>query len=285
MRCTLHRGLLGAALLGLIALAAVAATALRYNLEPEAEWKYKTTTQAEGVLTLAGPLGAQPIPVSIKSVDTRSLKVIDAAEEDGWFNLETRQIDGTYEGTISGQPLGAGAQSLPPINYKLKMNELGDVKDLEMLPAEGEAAANNIDLQLNQLAALAQLTGFPEEDLEAGDSWTKEIELQGAEGEKLVATIENKLIGLSDTQATIESTYDMPLPPTDGVLRMGMDLPIRIEGKAAGTNLMVWNTTEQCLETVSSDSTIDIKLYITGMLAEPAVGKFAVTSSGERITE
>ncbi len=116
----------------LLAAAAVGAATLRYTFTAGSELKYRNIIVAEGTLTVAGPLGAQPIPVKVNADETRSLKCLEAAGE-GWYWLESKQVKGTYAATVGGEALGAGAESMPPLNYKMKMNAKGDVTELETI--------------------------------------------------------------------------------------------------------------------------------------------------------
>ena len=264
----------------LLAAAAVGAATLRYTFTAGSELKYRNIIVAEGTLTVAGPLGAQPIPVKVNADETRSLKCLEAAGE-GWYWLESKQVKGTYAATVGGEALGAGAESMPPLNYKMKMNAKGDVTELETIkPAEPNTQAS-IDLNLGQITALSELTGFPEGDVAAGATWDKEIPIKTKDGKTLTAKVNNKLISVNDTEAKIATTYDMPIPPTEGTLKMGMDIPIKIEGRAAGTSVVIWDLAKSCVKRSDGNATLDIKLYLAGLSAEPAVGKFQTVIKGE----
>ncbi|MBI5833414.1 MAG: hypothetical protein HZB16_14040 [Armatimonadetes bacterium] len=266
----------------LLTVAAAGATTLRYTLKAGDEWKYRNVIAAEGTLTIAGPLGAQPIPVKVNADETRTLKVSESAGE-GWFWMESKQVKGTLAAVVGGEAMGQGAEAMPPLNYKMKMNAKGDVSELETIkPAEANAQAS-IDLNLGQITALAELTGFPEGDVAAGATWDKEIPIKTKDGKTLTAKVSNKLISVNDNEAKIATTYDMPIPPTEGTLKMGMDIPIRIEGHALGTSVVIWDIAKSCVLRSEGNSTMDVKLYLVGLSTEPAIGKFLMVIKGELV--
>jgi len=261
---------------------AAGAATLRYAHRVGDQWQYRNLIVAQGTLTIAGPLGATPIPVQINADETRTLKVTEPAA-DGWFWMESTQVKGTYAATVSGQSMGQGAESMPPLNYKMRVNAKGDVAELETIkPAEPNAQAT-IDLNLGQITALAELTGFPEGDVAPGATWDKEIPIKTKDGKTLIAKVQNKLVSINDTEAKIATSYDMPIPPTEGTLKMGMDIPIKIEGRAQGSSTVVWDTAKACVLRSEGTAVMDVKLFLVGLTTEPAIGKFALTIKGDLV--
>jgi hypothetical protein len=130
------------------------------------------------------------------------------------------------------------------------------------------------------LTALGQLTGFPAEDVAPGGTWDKEIPLKGKDGKVVKAKVHCKLISLNGDEAKIAVTYETPIPVTEGRMRLaGMELPIRVEGKADGKSTTLWHMARGCLLRTEGTTNIEMKLDIGGLGgALPASARFLVAS-------
>lgn len=268
-------GKLGVGLWTVVLLTAASAVQLRYKLAVGQEHKYKDTITAEGTLTIDGPLGEQTLPITVTAETVRNLKVLEAAAG-GKFVMESRTLS-TKASARGGDDGGLGDTTMPPVNYKMKMDALGNVTDMEMIKADA-GAASSVDLNLNEFASLGQVAGFPEDHVAVGGIWDKEVKIKTKDGQTVTAKTHNKLLSVNGADAKIECTYDVPIPATDGKMKLaGLEIPVRIQGHAAGKSTTLHNLDKGCVTRIEGTTVVDVKLSLMGLAAAPATGRFNVT--------
>lgn len=276
-------------LMALAMLTAATAVQLRYKLAVGQEHKYKDNITAAGTLTLQSALGDQALPITLSAETTRNLKVTGPADAGRfWLESRTLQTKANANAAAAGGAAGGGEEggggllgglgdgAMPPVNYKMKMDELGNVTEMEMLKAEAAAAAPAVDLDLNEFAVLGQVAGFPADDVPVGGTWDKELKLKGKDGTTVTAKTHNKLLSLNGAEAKLDSTFDVPIPQTSGKMKLaGLDVPVTISGRATGRSLTLHNLDKGCVTRVEGTTNIELKLSLMGT---PATGRFVVTA-------
>jgi hypothetical protein len=271
---------------------AAGAVTLRCQYKVGDERKYDSTLAAEGTLAFNGPLGNQALPFNVGGNQQTRLKVTEAAA-DGTFWVESRTLKSTIslkgaadmaggDPDAGGGVAGGGALEMPKLAIRSRMDTGGNVLESEVVKddkAKDDKANKDlpVDLDLDQVLNLSQLSGFPAGDLAVGGTWDKELTVKTKDGKVLKGKVTSKLVAVNGDEARIESHYETPIPPTEGVMKLGMDLPIKLEGKVVG-NSTVYFSLGRGIELRSEGSAqVDLKLTLVG-LGDPADGHFTVTT-------
>ncbi|NUP98976.1 MAG: hypothetical protein HUU35_03865 [Armatimonadetes bacterium] len=255
---------------------ACGAAQLRYRLAAGEETRYHETVTAKGNLTVSSMLGEQVLPVEVKAVEERALKTVELLDN-GTAWVESHSLSGTATVTVMGE---SSQEELPGLNLRMRMDPLGNILESKQLESTQRGSVG-LDLHLESLLQAARLTAFPQEEVEVGARWDKVIELPTADGRTITARASSRLVGMRQVDgvamAEIESTYEVPIPKTDGKVKLGgMELPVQVEGSTTGKTLTLWDIARGRSHSMKGDGTVDLKLLLVGLSTEPSVGKFAL---------
>lgn len=261
------------------ALAAVAllplaawAVGLRYTFKVGEELRYTETMTATGNLTMDTVLGPQVIPLEVEGSEERTMKATATAGEDAW-TIESRSKSATGTVTMAGQKM---QQDVAGVDLRMRINTRGDV--LEVKTIDGAKGDGQLDLKLDSLLSAARLVSFPPGDVEVGATWNKEIPLRTANGARLTAKANSKLLRLKTVDgramAEIETRYDIPIPQTEGSFSMGgTSLAVQVSGRSTGTSTALWDIAAGRTQRNDGTGKLELKLALEG---SPATAKFDV---------
>jgi hypothetical protein len=246
-----------------LAASAVSAVTLSYQLKVGDENKYQSSVTADGTLTIKSPLGDQAVPFSLTDEELRDLKVTDTAGA-GWFWVESRVLKSKVSMKSDADAGTGGLMDIPPMNVRMKMDAQGDVSESEAIK-DKDAKPAPMEMDFDQVLMISQMSGFPTGDVAVGATWQKDVPLKTKDGKTLHATVQSKLLSVSGDEATVESRYEAPIPPTEGTFKLSMDIPIKMEGTAKGTGTAVWSVGRGLELRSEGTAVIDLKLNFGGM--------------------
>jgi len=260
------------AALAMLPLAALAVT-LRYSFQIGQELNYQETMSASGNLTMDTVLGPQVIPLQIEATESRTMKATAAAGDDGWW-VESRSKSASGTVTMAGQKMD---QEVAGVDLRMRISTRGDVLEVKQIGA-AKGGDGELDLKLDSLLSAARLVSFPPGDVEVGATWSKEIPLRTANGARLTAKANSKLLSLKTVDgrgmAEIETKYDIPIPQTEGSFSLGgQALAVQVSGRSTGTSTALWDVAAGRTERNDGTGKLELKLTLEGT---PASAKFDV---------
>jgi len=249
---------------------AVGAVQLRYGFQAGQDLRYRETVSAKGAMVVEAALGEQNLPLELRAVEDRSLKTVAQADRDSWW-IESRSLSGQATTTVQGE---SSTEQVPGENLRLRLKNTGEVLDVKRL-APRQAGEMSLDLRLDDVLAATRLAAFPEQDVQPGATWEREVPVVGKDGRRLTARASSTLLRFRQAEgrnlAEIQTRYDVPIPPSEGKLRMGgLELPIRVEGRSTGTTTTAWDVDQGRSHSSYGTGKVDLKLTLTGLAAEPA---------------
>ncbi len=249
---------------------AVGAVQLRYGWQTGQELRYRETVSAKGAMTVESALGEQNLPLELRAVEERSLKTVAPADRESWW-LDSRSLSGQATTTVQGE---SSTEQTPGENLRLRVKNTGEVLEVKRL-APRQAGEMALDLRLDDVLAATRLAAFPEQDVQPGATWEREVPIVARDGRRLTARASSTLMRFRQAEgrnlAEIQTRYEVPIPPSEGKLRLGgLELPIRVEGRSAGTTTTAWDVAEGRSQSSYGTGKVDLKLTLTGLAAEPA---------------
>ena len=250
---------------------AAGAVQLRYGFQVGQDLRYREVVSAKGAMTLDGDMGQQSIAIEARVTEDRSLKTVSQADAGSWW-IESRSLSGQATTTVQGETM---TDNVPGENLRLRMTRTGEVLEVKQL-AQRQTGDLSLDLHLEDVLAAIRLSAFPEQDVQAGATWSREVPLATKDGRRLTARSSSTLTRFREAEgrqlAEIQTRYEVPVPPSTGKLKMGeVELPIRIEGLCTGTTTAAWDIARGCSRSTYGTGKVELKLTFPGLAGQPAV--------------
>ncbi len=211
---------------GLMALQDEREVTLRFQFQPRQVFTYEQSAKGEMVMTTQAAGQDLGFTTTFSGTMTQTQQV-ESVDKEGVATL-LLTMRGKMQMEATGLPAGANVppeQEIPPTRMRMKVNPLGKVSQIQMLPAEGEQkqpspqipfGMGRFSFQSPQEAGWHGLL-FPEKPVRKGDSWDISQSLEMTVEERTVKMDIKGQARLVDFEklgerecAVLETTIEMP---------------------------------------------------------------------------